>query len=617
MNPHFSLYALSGHLRNNGIAVFPEDLNVAFYRRLLTPEYLDYSLARARNAFTYLQARLTLGKYAQDTSRAFGFESMRYFEIEKHLRSLLPLWEEVKREIPGAVAVFNHPARFYEPAQLVKAYLTVDKALELVSLPYFPSRLRFNDFSAPGHPMTTESLAAFSRDPGENIFLPFLESRLESLVNDKPDLVGISINSHSQLYGGLTLARLLKERKDPSIHLSLGGNFFLRVRDALLSRPRFLETYADSILLGEGENPMVSLCRALGEAGDLDKVPNLIHLGSDGMPCFTQAGEPPALSERAFPDLDGLSREDYFTPEIVLSSRTAKGCYWQKCTFCDTDYGIRPDVRPAKQVVAEMEAVKAGWGIDNFEFIDESMDPEHLEEVARLIREKDLRVHFFGNGRTEKSFTPQRLLLFKQAGLTMILWGVESGCERIMKLINKGVDLDERLGILRAARNAGIWNFAFIFFGFPSETEQEAWETIRLIKNNRDIINSYGRSVFTLGKHSKIRGKAEDLGIAGFIEDDQEFATILSYRVNQGMSHEEALKMADRCRLECAEAYSDPLWMHLRYREVIHLYLKEKGPDFVENFKFSPEERARLETLYAPVPDELLALGFLSLLDSP
>jgi len=617
MNPHFSLYALTGHLRKSGIAAFPEDLNVAFYRQVLTPGYLNYSLARAKNAFEYLRARLTLGKYSKDTSRAFGLESMRYFEIEKHLTSLLPLWDDVKKEIAEAVSVFDDPHLFYEPSSLVKACLTVDKALELISLPFFPSRLRFNDFSAPGYPMTVENLVAFSGKAGENIFLPFLESRINLLLKDSPELVGISINSHSQLYGGLTLARLLKEKRTPQTHLSLGGNYFLRVRDTLLSKPMFLEAFADSILLGEGEKPIISLCRALEDAMNLDSVPNLIFADREGNPRFSFAEEPLPLAERALPDLDGLPLDKYFTPEIVLSTRTSKGCYWQKCTFCDTDYGIRPDVRPVAHVIAEFAEVKDRWGIENFEFIDESLNPEYLEELSRRLLENDLSVHFFGNGRTENSFAPGRLRLFKKAGLTMILWGIESGSGRIMKLINKGVDLRDRLKILRSAREAGIWNFAFIFFGFPGETEEEAWETIRLIKDNREIINAYGRSVFTLGKHSKIRAKAEELGIAGFIEDNQEFATTLSYRVRSGMSREEAVRMADRCRLECAGAYDDPLWMHLRYREVIHLYLKEKGPDFVENFKFSKEERDRLETLYAPVPEELLALGFLSPSDSP
>ncbi len=617
LNPHFSSYALTGHLRSSGLSVTPVDLNVAFYRQVLTPGYLDYSLARAQNALEYLHARLTLGQLAGDRSRDVGYLGTRYFEIEKYLTVRRGVWDEVKRDIEPAVRVFSDPEQFYDPRRLVQAWLTVDKALELVSLPFHPSRLRFNDFSAPGHPMTVDGLVAFTRSSAENPFLPFLTSQVRRLLQDAPSAIGISINSHSQLFGGLTLARLLRERKTPATHVTLGGNYFLRVRQTLLSKPAFLETFADSVLLGEGEGTLVALARALQAGEPLASVPNLVFRDPQAGPRFTFTAGPVPLAERSLPDLDGLPLQDYFTPEIVLVTRTSKGCYWQKCTFCDTDYGIRPEVRPVESLLAEMVEVKKRWGIENFELIDESMTPAYMEDFSRKVKERGLGVHFFGNGRTEKSFTPERLRLMVEAGLTMILWGVESGSERIMDLIQKGVDFHGRLDVLRAAREAGLWNFAFLFFGFPSETEEEALQTIRLILDNRDIINAYGRSVFTLGKHSKIRASAQQLGIADMIEDTQEFSTIMSYRVTRGMTREQALRMADRCRLECAEAYGDPLWMHLRHREVIHLYLKEKGRDFVENFKFSPEERAHLETLFTPTPQELLDMGLLSTADSP
>jgi len=617
LNPHFSLSALTGHLRGVGIAVDPWDLNVAFYRRLFTPGYLDYSLARAQNTHEFLQARLTLGRVSGDRSREMGRLATRYFEIDKYLTTHREVWEQTRREIPEAVRVFDDRDRFYDPVHLVRAWVTLDKALELVSLPHHPSRLRLNDFSAPGLPLTVDGLVRFTGDAAENPFLAFLTSQVRPLLRGEPRLIGVSINSHSQLFGGLTLARLLRRYKTPRTHVTLGGNYFLRVRQTLLDRPIFLETFADSVLMGEGEASMTALFQALEAGRPLETVPNLVFSDENSGPRFTFPQKPVPLAERRLPDLDGLPLKDYFTPEIVLVTRASKGCSWQKCTFCDTDYGIQPDVRPVESVLAEVEHVRSRWGIENFEFIDESMDPAWLAEFSRRLQERGTTVHFFGNGRTEKAFTPERLEQMARAGLTMILWGIESGCERIMDLIQKGVDFHARLDILRAARQAGLWNFAFIFFGFPSETEEEALQTIRLIRDNRDIINAYGRSVFTLGKHSRIRGSARRLGLVDLIEDDQEFATTLSYRVTHGMSREEALRVADRCRLECAEAFGEPLWMLLRHREVIHLYLKEKGRGFMEGYRFPPEERQRLQELFEPTPPEQLGLGLLSSADSP
>lgn len=606
LNPHFSLPALCGTLRRGGVEVDPVDLNVAFYRQILTPRYLDYTLARARNAREYLQSRLTLGTLAKEDSRAYALLAARYLEIERWLGPEVPVWETVRRDLPEAVAVFTDPVAFYDPVRLVRAFMTVDKALELVSVPFHPNRLRLNDFSAPGHPLTVEGLVAFTESTDDNLFLPFLQAQVPRLLRDDPPVVGISINSHSQLFGGLTLARLLKARRSERTHVTLGGNYFLRVKDALLAKPRFLETFADSVLLGEAEGSLLALCRGADPRG----VPNLI--GPTG---FTFPEAAPPLADRALPDLEGLPLDSYFTPEIVLSTRTSKGCSWQKCTFCDTDFGLEPDVRPVEAVVDEIRLVGGRWGIRNFEFIDECLDPGYMEVLAPRL--EGLGVHFFGNGRTEKGFTPDRLRAMSRAGLTMILWGIESGSERILRLIRKGVDPHRRLDILRDAREAGLWNFGFLFFGFPTETEEEARETIDLLRDHTELLNSYGRSVFTLGKHSKLRTQAEKLGIVDMVEDPQEFSTTLDYRVTRGMTREEALRMADRCRLECAVAYDDPLWMHLRHREVLHLYLKEKGRDFVEGFRFTPDQRANLESLYAPTPEALLAVGLLSAADSP
>lgn len=617
MNPHFSLYSLAGHAAKENIDFRIYDLNLEFYRKILTPKYLDYSRALACNARDYLYTRIHLGRFRGDKDQAFARLCARFIEINKYLNEEKYVWEEVKRALPETVSVFANPEKFYDPPSLLKAYVTIDKALELISLPFYPNRLRFNDFAAPGVPMTTSGMIGFSADTDENPFYMYAQPRLRRLVRELPpgpNVVGFSINSHSQFYGGLTFARILKSMKIPNLHINLGGNYFVRIKETLLERPEFMRAFADSVSIGEGEETVSGLIRDLDNP---EKIPNLIYLDKLNNPRFTFKKEAIPLKERALPNLDGIKLKDYFIPEIVLSTRTSKGCYWQKCTFCDADYGVKPDSRPPEHVAREWSLVKEKYGIENFELIDEAMSPSYMRKLAPMLTDSGLKIHYFGNGRTESAFTLDLFESMKASGLTMVLWGVESGSERIMKLINKGVDFHKRLDVLRAARNAGLWNFCFIFFGFPSETEEEAQMTIDLIRNNRDIINAYGRSVFTLGKHSKIRMNAKDLGIVDMITDDQEFSTIMNYTVSKGLSRAEALRVADRCRLECAAAYDRPLWMFLRHREVIHLYLKEKGADFMENYRMPDDEMVTIETLYKPASTEELKFGYISNADSP
>ena len=94
-----------------------------------------------------------------------------------------------------------------------------------------------------------------------------------------------------------------------------------------------------------------------------------------------------------------------------------------------------------------------------------------------------------------------------------------------MKSINKGIDLEKRFEILKTANKYNIWNFAFIFFGYPLETVEDARKTIEMLCDNHDIINSYGRSVFTMGKHAKIACSPEEFGIKEIYPKENEFST--------------------------------------------------------------------------------------------
>ena len=111
----------------------------------------------------------------------------------------------------------------------------------------------------------------------------------------------------------------------------------------------------------------------------------------------------------------------------------------------------------------------------------------------------------------------------------MVLWGLESGSDSVMELINKGIDTDKRLKILKDSNDAGLWNFAFIFFGFPTETKEDARKTIKMLCENNDIIHSYGRSVFTMGKHTKLKDEPEKYGITAVYPAVDEFSPTYTF----------------------------------------------------------------------------------------
>jgi len=599
LNPHFSLLSLAGHLRGEGLEIRIRDSNIAFYRYLLTEKFLDYAWKRAENNHEYLQHRLLARVSRKDTSFMARWESARFLETEKWLRKKKSIYTSVRSRIAEEMAVFTDGELFYDPYRLVRAFITMDRALEIASLPFFPARIKFNDFFTPLFPLTLKGLLDFSRDRGENLFFHFFTGEKNRILAQKPGIIGISINSPTQLLPGLTLARMLMESKGKGCHLTLGGNYFTRLGRELMESREFFTLFADSVILGEGEKPLSRLIHALGRGSGLHGVPSLVFRDPEkGTPVHTEKEKPYLLNDMNTQSLDGIKTGDYFVPHPVISLQSSKGCYWQKCTFCDTDFGIEPDVKSVDRMVQEMRMLHERHGISHFEFIDESILPEYMERLAARLIEERLPLSWFSNARTESAFTADRLRLFRESGLTMLLWGIESGNERIMKLINKGVDLDARLDILRASSQAGIWNFAYIFFGFPGETREEAMETIDLIRENTEAIHSYGRSIFTLGKHARLRDIARRLGLIESIHDDQEFSTSMLFEAAGGMKPDEVMEIAEVCKNACAAVYGEPLWMYLRYREILFLYLARFGKKHVMEFGFDGKTRNELHGLY-------------------
>ncbi len=585
-NPHFAITSIAGHLRTHGHKVLLRDLNVEFYDYILTPEYIRLATEKMRMDYSYLSMQIMLKSLVEDKSLEFQLEAVRYLAMEQFIKDYGNLIEKLPHLILDAKETLRDPRRFYNPLMLVDAFFAIDRSLELISLPFHPSSLSFNSFEQPHCLLETQYLIQHATNPKVNMFYEYFAERVPEILAEKPGLIGVSINSFSQVLPGLTLAAMLREKAPEGCTVNIGGNFFGRVKHVLLKRPEFFKTFCHTLSMGEGEKQSLLLIEQLNGEKDFSKVPNLLYYDEEeGKVKFSFEGEPEKLDNLGFQDLHGLPMELYFSPEPVLCLQSSKGCYWGKCTFCDTDFGIHRGTKSLDHLIEEIRYLKTNYGVRHFEFIDESIHPEYMKKMAeRLIKEK-LDIFWFSNGRLEDAFTKELLELLHKSGLTMVLWGVESGSDRIMKLINKGINLDKRWDILRQSTEAGIWNFAYIFFGFPTETREEAMETINAMVKFRDIIHCYGRSVFSLGKHSLLYIDKDKYGIMDVVEDMEELSTNLHYKSTGGLTDEEIDGMMKECTKICAEAYEYALWYYLRYRENIHLYLVKHGRDYVDKFK--------------------------------
>src|SRR5262249_45016445 len=163
---------------------------------------------------------------------------------------------------------------------------------------------------------------------------------------------------------------------------------------------------------------------------------------------------------------------------FMLSSR---GCP-HRCTFClwpGTMVGRDFRARRAESVVDEMEHLVKQHGVDDIYFDDDTMtiDRERILTMCRLIRERNLKVHWISMGRDD-TVDEELLTAMRGAGCDNVYLGVESGSQEILKRLKKGIQLPQIERAFRIARKVGIRTQAFFMLGGPGETKQTLKETI-------------------------------------------------------------------------------------------------------------------------------------------
>ena len=168
-----------------------------------------------------------------------------------------------------------------------------------------------------------------------------------------------------------------------------------------------------------------------------------------------------------------------------------------------------------------------------------------LLEIAKIL--KPLNVNWSCQLRPTADLDRQTLDEFHDSGLNMIMWGVESGSQRVLDLIKKGTNVKDIQKVIIDSHNVGIKNVLYIMFGFPSETKDEFLQTIAFLKENKDNIDLLSPTVFGLQHDAPMMKNLADYGITNV---NYEKRTILepkiTYDVSSGLSQKEASELKEK-----------------------------------------------------------------------
>ncbi|MBT4935851.1 radical SAM protein [Candidatus Woesearchaeota archaeon] len=320
------------------------------------------------------------------------------------------------------------------------------------------------------------------------------EELVQKIKDQKPDIVAFSIVYSSQAFYAYSL---IKELTKFDITTVIGGP---AINDKLMS-------VADTTL----QNELELLNYLKGKDVNHDEI-----------------------NFNTVPDFSIYNVKDYYTPQPVIPIRTSSTCYYKQCTFC-SHFSTVPyhefSLDVIKKTIINSNQKK-------FFIIDDMIPSKRLLDIAAIL--KPLGVQWTCQLKPTADFDHKTLKTLHESGLTMIIWGVESGSDRVLQVMKKGTIKKYVETVLKNSHNVGIKNVVYIMFGFPTETENEFIETIDFLEKNKMNIDLISTSIFGLQKGTYIYTNPEEFGITKIIEEER---TVLDprirYETSIGLSQKE------------------------------------------------------------------------------
>ena len=257
--------------------------------------------------------------------------------------------------------------------------------------------------------------------------------------------------------------------------------------------PSAFAAHFDAVVRGEGEQTMVELLAAFEAGTKLDGVPGVVcRRNADASAESGQASAcaPPRpfeteLDRLAFPARELLPNGQYiefgrrkygFSITTVMSTR---GCPFA-CEFCsNVVFGHSYRERSASNVVDEVEQALA-LGYDRISFGDDvfTLNARRVLEICDEIGRRGLRFDWECLGRVD-TFDQATARAMRRAGCFRIFFGIESGSDTILKLMNKQITTARAATAVEAAHDAGLEVGAFFIVCYPGETDDTVLDTLR------------------------------------------------------------------------------------------------------------------------------------------
>lgn len=485
---------LTGFLKQQGHTVSQMDLGILLINKMLTCESLAQLFEEVEewperlnkrcrmilsNADFYVRNVETVKRFLQgkDNTLAHRLAQVEFWEDMYGLPEL----EELEWDF-GA-------AGFADQAKLLcTLYLkNICELLQKTTHPYF-ELIRYAEKLCLRLPTFDKIETALSQESPtlDQWAWDILRTEIEAF---SPDFIGFTVPFPGNLYTTLRLAQSIKQSFS-NIPIIMGGGY-VNTELRQLSDTRLFD-YIDYLTFDDGELPFLRIINQ-------EELLRCMYRKEETLVrCQMDSKENIPFKELPAPSYQGLQLDKYIS--FVESANPmhrlwsdgkwnklimAHGCYWAKCSFCDTclDYIGRFEQAPATIIVDRMEQVMQETGISGFHFVDEAAPPALLRQVAEEILRRKLVVSYWTNIRFEKSYTPELCYLLAKSGLIAVAGGLEVASNRLLKLINKGVTIESASQAMRNLTEHGILVHTYLMYGFSTQTVKELYDSLGVVRD--------------------------------------------------------------------------------------------------------------------------------------
>ena len=313
-------------------------------------------------------------------------------------------------------------------------------------------------------------------------------SVLPQIISDqKPDIVGITAMTLTML-DVLKTIQIVKSTNE-KIKIVLGGPHVHIFPDETIVQPG-----VDFLVLGEGEIAFKELVDNIHNKETLKTIKGLVFKDNG---VIVNTGTRDLIGNLDTLPFPARHLTQYMKYSSLLAKRapittmfTSRGCPYG-CSFCDRPHlGKKFRWRSAKNVVDEMESC-INMGIHEFFLYDDTFTVKHqrVHDICDEIIRRKLNIGWDIRTRVD-NVDKEMLKKLKQANCERIHYGVEAGTDRVINVLNKGINIELVLKVFKMTQEAGISTLAYFMIGNPTETKEDIMTTFTFMKKlNPDYVH--------------------------------------------------------------------------------------------------------------------------------